>query len=612
MARSNGQSRVPLIDERSVLRDTRFRRALKEVAERQGRSFAEVERYARKCFGELSVRPGDRYLGWTAALARFMYTRSFDREFDVNADALERLKRVAKTRPIVFLWSHKSHLDAFVFMRTLYDADFRPQPLTFAGINMNFLGFGTLIRHSGAIFLRRSFKDDEVYKLVLMFFIDYLATKRVALTWSIEGTRSRTGKLLPPKMGLVHWFMDAYRRAAIDDALFVPVAISFDQIPEMDDYIAMQHGLPKRRESLRWFIEYVAGMKSRFGKVYVRFAEPISLSELDTGAGATQTADSGDAQVQKLCFEICARIEHAMPITLTDLVTLVLLAANGRALDAGQIWTQAQEVIDVIEQRALPTAGELRACDTDELQAKLQSLTRTGLLHGYAKGATPVFRIKPGRQLAAAYYRNTIVHHFLGGAMAEVALAATRFDPTGRSFRAAVLQLRDLLKFEFSFRPKVAFAGDALEFLNYRYPAWRRALSSFPAGTRPLFGQGILRSFVEAYWILAQLLSSRGTESVTADEQPALIEACLARGEEMLLRGEISTEAALSKPLFEAALRLVDHRRLLIGAGPGIAKRRVAFAAEVQETLDAINRLQEIYDLQLKRPEAVTGERSIA
>ena len=70
-----------------------------------------------------------------------------------------------------------------------------------------------------------------------------------------------------PKLGLIRWVMDAYKRASIEDALFVPVAISFDQIPEMDDYIAMQHGVPKRKESLKWFIDYIAGMKSKYGKV---------------------------------------------------------------------------------------------------------------------------------------------------------------------------------------------------------------------------------------------------------------------------------------------------------------------------------------------------------
>ena len=596
MAGKSFDSRVPIIDESDVLRDKRFQTALRHLASEQRRDFAAVERYARRCLDELAVRPADRYLGWTAALARFMYTRSFDPEFDVNSDALEELKTLARSRPVVFLWSHKSHLDGFVFMRTLYDAGFRPQPLTFAGSNMNFMGFGALVRHSGAIFLRRSFRDDEIYKLVLKYFIDYLASRRVPLSWSIEGTRSRTGKLLPPKLGLIHWVMDAYKRATIDDALFVPVAISFDQIPEMDDYIAMQHGLTKRKESLKWFIGYIAGMKSNYGKVYVRFARPIAISDLTPSPDDLPGVDDDDSQIRKLALEICNRIEHVIPITLTDLVTLVLLAANGRALDAEQIWRQARDILELIERRGLPNAEDLRVSDLDELQRKLQSLTKTLLLQCYTGGAVPVYVISSGRQLAAAYYRNTIVHYFLSSAMAEVALSVTRCDPPRESFETALMQLRDLLKFEFAFKSKDDFRRDALEFLDYRYPDWRSYGGALPPGPQPLFGQGILRSFIEAYWILARLLVSRGWRRVSVDNESALIEACLGRGEEMLLRREISTETALSKPLFETALRLAKHRQLLDGDAETLAQRRTAFAAELDRVLDAINRLQQDYD----------------
>ena len=182
MSRRSAFTRVAALDEREVFRDPRFLAALRLLAEREQRDYADVEKYARDCLDELAVRPADRYLDWVAALARFMYTRSFEPDFDVNTEALEKLKDLSRTHPMVFLWSHKSHLDGFVFMRTLYDAGFRPQPLVFAGINMNFAGFGPLARHSGAIFLRRSFRDDGVYKLVLRYFIDYLASRRVPLS----------------------------------------------------------------------------------------------------------------------------------------------------------------------------------------------------------------------------------------------------------------------------------------------------------------------------------------------------------------------------------------------------------------------------------------------
>lgn len=601
MGRKKLNSRVATVDEREVLRDDRFHAALRELALEQQRDYSQVEQSARKCLDELAVRPADRYLGWIAALSQFMYTRSFERVFDVNRDALEELKELSGAHPMVFLWSHKSHLDAFVFTRTLYDAGFRPQPLIFAGINMNFAGFGALARHSGAIFLRRSFRDDSVYKLVLRFFIDYLAANRVPVSWSIEGTRSRTGKLLPPKLGLIRWVMDAYKNASINDALFVPVAISFDQIPEMDDYIAMQHGVPKRKESLKWFIDYIAGMKSNYGKVYVRFAEPISLSESVPVSNNPDASDI-DSQAQKLAFEICNRIEHIIPITLTDLVTLVLLAANGRALDAEQIFRQAADIDELIERANLPTAGNLRVHDVDEFQATLRSLTTTGLMRCFSEGATPVYLIAPGRHLAAAYYRNTIVHYFLSGALAETAVAAAGPDPSGQSFERELMRLRDLLKFEFTFESRDVFQQRAVGFLDHRYPGWHGRGSTFPPGPPPLFGQGILRSFVEAYWILAGLLVKRGSQPVTAEHESVLIDVCLGRGEEMLLRKEITTEAALSGPLFATALRLARYRALLDANDSEVRTRREQFAAEVERTLAAINELQDVYDRSLQQP----------
>ena len=592
MTKTSEFSRVASFDEREVFRDERFLAALRALSEQQQRSYADVEKDARDCLDELAVRPADRYLDWVAALARFMYTRSFEPEFDVNTEALLELKELSQTHPMVFLWSHKSHLDGFVFMRALYDAGFRPQPLVFAGINMNFAGFGPLARHSGAIFLRRSFKDDEVYRLVLKYFIDYLASQRVPLSWSIEGTRSRTGKLLRPKLGLIRWVMDAYKRASIDDALFVPVAISFDQIPEMDDYIAMQHGVPKRKESLKWFIDYIAGMKARYGKVYVRFAEPIALSDKVPAAG--DVAEGTD--VQKLAFEICSRIERSIPITLTDLVTLSLLAANGRALDAGQIWRQASDVAGLIERWQLPKADNLQLGSVEDLRQTLRTLSETGLLQCFSKGASPVYVITPGRQLAAAYYRNTIVHYFLEGALAEVALAASVSGGAEDAFELELMRLRDLFKFEFSFKSKDEFLPNAFGYLDERYPGWRDCSGVPPADPAPLFGQSILRSFTEAYWILAGMLVKRGWRPVAADEETALIDGALALGQEMLLRKEISTEAALSRPLFASAMRLARHRRLLDSSDHDIKKRREVFASDVQQTLEAINVLQDIYD----------------
>ncbi len=129
-----------------------------------------------------------------------------------------------------------------------------------------------------------------------------------------------------------------------------------------------------------------------------------------------------------------------------------------------------------------------------------------------------------------------------------------------------------------------------------------------------MFGQSILRSFLEAYWILAGMLVRRGWRPIIGGEETALIDGALALGREMLLRKEISTEAALSRPLFATAMRLARHRRLLDSDDKDIRKRREAFASDVQRALAAVNVLQDIYDRPLNdfpSPE-IHDSRSIA
>lgn len=590
------RSRVAALAEREILGRPAFREALAEAADRLRQPRAEAEAYAARCLEEMAVHPEERQLDRVARLARFMISRSYDPALDINTDGLERLKSLAERHPLIFLWSHKSHLDSFVFLRALYDHDFRPQPLSFAGINMNFPVFGSLAKRSGAIFLRRSFRDDDIYRLVFRHYIDYLVGRRLPLSWSIEGTRSRTGKLNPPKLGLIQWVVDACRRTGSEDALLVPVSISFDQIAEIDDYAAMQRGLPKRKESLGWFVGYIRGMQATGGRIYVRFAEPLSLSDqVDlTERLFDPEGPAGRIRVQKLAFEVCSRIEHATPIKSTDLLTLVLLNAAGRALGLDEVRGPAAEVLGLIDVRGLPRSGALARELGDGLADTLAALTRTGLLEAYDEGAEPVWRIAPAKQLAAAYYRNTIVHYFLASALAETALArddVVRADDRPAALREAVLALRDLLKFEFFFRRKEAFAAEAIAYLDTRYPGWQDAPDPF-AGRPPLFGHGILRSFVEAYRVLAEVLLRAGASG----DDERLVDECLAIGREMLLRGRIGSETALSRPLFANAVRLARHRSLIDGADMADRDARERFAAETAALTVALGRLQRRYD----------------
>lgn len=579
-----------------------FTGELERLAKSRQCSREELFDQARDCLDELAVRPTPRYLGLVTRLARFMTTRSYEPEIDINHTELERLKEIAGDHPLVFLWSHKSHLDSFVFLRAIYDSNFRPQPLSFAGINMAFSGLNALARRSGAIFLRRSFQDDPVYKLVFKHYIDYLVASNAPLSWSIEGTRSRTGKLMPPRLGLLKWVIDSCQRASRDDVLLVPVSISFDQVAEMDDYIAMQQGLPKRKESLRWFIGYISGMKARNGRVYVRFAEPVTLSDSAQVAGEILTGHGSQQKLrtQKVAIEVCRRIEHATPVTVTSIVALVLLAANGQPLTEAQIRDHASQIASLVTKQALPTTSKLGQDCADDLSHHLKNLCESGLLEPSHQGEVNTCNIAPGKQLAAAWYRNTVAHYFLNQAIAEVSLAAQPpQDRSIESLRQGALALRDLLKFEFFFKSKKAFLADVEAFLGQRYPQW-----SDPAVTQqalftaqaPLFGPGILRTFMESYLVLARMLERKADLVISERDNKILVQQCQQHGQKLLERNKIASEAALSQSLFASAIKLAQHRGLLDGEPLMLEQGRNAFRAEVAEAVTAINHLQHYHE----------------
>ena len=261
----------------SLLDRPDFIEELAEAAVEAGKPPKAARKYAAKCLKEIEATPRTSWLRPAAKLARFVYTRSYEAKLDINLDQLEKIRARSDDNVVLFLWSHKSHMDSFVFLLSLYENNFKPLPLIFAGVNMNFLGFGALARRVGAIFLRRSFSDDPIYKLVFKRYIDFVVRNKLDLSWSIEGTRSRTGKLSPPKLGVLNWVIEACEREQMSDVLIVPVSIAFDRIAEINDYVAMQQGAPKRKESLKWFIDYIFGQRSPYGKVYVRYGEPTPL-----------------------------------------------------------------------------------------------------------------------------------------------------------------------------------------------------------------------------------------------------------------------------------------------------------------------------------------------
>jgi glycerol-3-phosphate O-acyltransferase len=434
--------------------------------------------------------------------------------------------------------------------------------------------------------------------------VDYLIEKRFSLEWYIEGGRSRSGKLLPPRFGLLAYVVDAYRRAKSEDVVLIPVSIAYDQISDVPDYAAEQSGAAKQRESFGWFVRFVRRLGRRYGDIHIAFGEPLSLAKAlgPPDPRALPDPDEQNLTLQKLAFEVCLRINQVTPVTPISLVTLAVLGAAERAQTVDEVRVRLANLLFDVTRRQLPVTNGAELETREGVERALEALVENGVVTRFDEGSECVYLIGPDQQLAAAYYRNTIIHFFVNPAISELALLraaeAGGADPLAEFFRAA-MSLRDLLKFEFFFADTELFRGELRRELAERDPRWEEALRTGPEAIqalvrsfRPFNSHRVLRPFVEAYRVVADLLARQ--DATVPIDRAKFLDACMGVGRQYHLQGRLHSTASISRVLFESALRLADNRGLLAPKQPELARWRTAFSQEVREWLrriDAIDAL---------------------
>ena len=590
--------KVPRFVEQEIVVRPSFRGGVARLARALGGTDAQVAREARRYLREIAASHSPRMIELAASLIRYLYTQGYGETLHYDRSQLASLAVRGQRHPLVFLPSHKSNLDSLVLKYALYENGFPPNH-TAGGINMNFFPVGGLLRRTGIFFIRRTFKDNEIYKFVLRQYIDYLVEKRFPLEWYIEGTRSRAGKLMPPRFGLLAYVVDAYRRGKSEDVLLVPVSIAYDQIQDVVAYAAEERGAKKQAESFGWLLRFARALRRRYGEIYIRFGEPVSLAEA-LGApdpGAEPAPDERSLDLQKLAFEVAVRINRVTPITAISLVTLALLGTGNRALSVAETIVRLRNLLEYVRRRNLPVARELDLDTIAGVERTLGALVENGVVTCFAEGPEPVYAVGPEQHLIASYYRNTIIHFFVNGAIAELSLLGVAEevagDPTA-AFWDEAMGLRDLLKFEFFFAEKDAFRDELREEIRLHDHEWELRLAAGPAEIqallrrfRPFSAHRVLRPFVEAYSVVADALERWPADA--AVDEAEFLRKCQARGRQYVLQGQLRSPEAVSQVLFATALRLAQNRELVQPGARDLGERRRAFAEELRRVLRRVD-----------------------
>ena len=560
--------KVPRLIEEEVLSKPRLVSALAREAERSGRGLEELLAEARVCLQEMAPQVSTFALDMMTAFGRYLYTRGFDSEVGCLPEDLERVRGLLRKHPVAFLMTHKSHIDGFLLWTLFHDLDFPPVHV-FGGINMSFLGLGYLGRRAGAIFIRRNMAGDNVYKAVFKQYIDYLAEKRFPLLWALEGTRSRTGKLMPPRYGLINYVADSYLRQSTTDMVLLPVSVAYDQVPEVGDYIAEQRGVSKRPESASWFMQYISGLKNPFGKIHVRFGQGVALSQVIGEPRPGMKLSSLD--IQKIAFQLAVDTNSVTPVLGSGLIAYVLSEHGTRAYFLSELQTELRAMLKYVRARSLPTAGIVELDDDEQLQVVLGQMVQTGLLQRFDEGSEPMYAIAPDSNVAASYYRNAIVHFLFVSAIAELCLlhvASNQGSDPLEVLQQEALRLRNLLKFEFFFAEKKEYL-EALEHdLNLRMPGWRDKIEDGSAAvyqllrqSQPLLAHGTLRPFLESYLVVAEALVLTPTTDLIDSKQ--LLKESMELGRQRVLQRRIQSQESVDKVYLENGILVAQDRDLL-------------------------------------------------
>ncbi len=395
-----------------VLTRPEVQRAIAARAQEKGISTDRAMAQAEKMLGEIAARMSSGAL----SILNVVVTTIFNRMFaGIQVTGLEKVTEYARNHPIVLMPSHRSYFDFLILSWLFYHRRLVP-PHIGARENMAFGPFGFIFRRAGAFFLRKSF-DDPLYKEIFRAYLGYLVSEGFTQEFFIEGGRSRTGKMLAPRFGMIAWNAEAFLRTKRRDLFFVPISITYERLVEEGSMIEEQEGGEKKEESVLGLVRARKFLKRRFGTVWVNFGEPLSLAEtmgdrresLVDFDHSPQAAEGLRDVVETVGFRVVERINWATAANATSVSACALLGAGRRGHLRAELVTRMQQVVELLQLQDVKLTDALTG--PDDLEEAIEFLLKADLVKHADDPRGDVLYFEESHRRALELYRNAIVHY---------------------------------------------------------------------------------------------------------------------------------------------------------------------------------------------------------
>ena len=524
----------------------------------------QVRKEATQYLAEIAAKYNPAFIRWAQKFAGWLLNQLFE-EIVFNREGLDQVKHASRKGPIIFIPCHKSHIDSLVLSYTLY-AYHLPCPHIFAGKNLSFWPVGPLFRRFGAFFVRRSFSGAVFYTKIFSEYIHQLLLEGFNIEVFAEGTRSRSGKMLRPQLGMLSILLNAFKETPWDDMHFVPVFIGYDQVPEEREYLHEMEGKPKQPESFRQILRSGKLLKKKYGKIYLRFSQPLSLDEF-TGKYEKRLQDMNSKEQHLLSRDLGNHIfNHINKMGLVTPYTLVasaLLNDSRMVLDLDALKFRIDTYLTFLFSQKTEMTDSLVKDPNGAIQQAIgHYLRRKFILPIKMESNVPVrYQIKENKRPVLAYYRNNGIVYFMSASFTALSILHKKaFQFSSPDLHLGYMILQDLFSNEFIQDPDCApeylvrkclkaFIDDGI---IVPHPTLPDTYNMTSQGHKKLkIFAGFMTSLLLSYQIVLRYFE---VFPKSYHDNKQRIKKIQTLGLRMLKRGEINQIEALSKINYENAL----------------------------------------------------------
>ena len=400
----------------ALMANPAVKKLVEDEAKNKGISEEKVKQQALKIMDEIAgdyresmIHFGERVLSWLwNKLYKGIEVKNGQRLRDLAQDGHE----------IIYVPCHRSHMDYLLLTYVIFHEGL-VTPRIAAGINLNFWPAGPIFRKAGAFFIRRSFRGNRLYSTIFREYLGLLFDRGYAVKYYTEGGRSRTGRLLAPKTGMLAMTIQSLLRGVDRPLTLVPVYIGYEHVMEVSTYHKELRGSKKQGESVSGVFKAIKKLRN-YGKGYVNFGEPINVNQFlnDNVPDWKEAIDPIDPQkpswltpsVNVLADQVMTKINESAALNGVALIALILLVAENNALTEAELIDQIDFLLNI--QRKAPYSPELTMPDEDA-KSILEHIKSLNKLTIDADDMGNIISLTGSTLLEMTYYRNNIIHTYI-------------------------------------------------------------------------------------------------------------------------------------------------------------------------------------------------------